>query len=323
MLSNGIGLVYPSVCHAAIYVCLAFYGLSKFLMYMFVAERAHAVRSVELNRRQDKLWIATVIIIILGCVGVIGFAMARAQSSLHLNGSCHIGVPASGTGPILAFDMTANIWLCGLFVWLLRPTLKQHAEVQGVVGMSSFARRLIGNNHDKTRQPSMAMEFLSTPFEPASKAPDDAQQPRLHVQDLETYTPRPPSRDVADMFAPSPIRTDKPQAHFEMTKTISEDTLDFVQMLHEDGSGTTGHRDRLPSMPIEAGKTIIQKLDALVKRNLIGTVILFAPILINGGIFWIFKGFEPGGMCFTICSLDITCSICVMHWLTSTSDHVS
>jgi len=61
------------------------------------------------------------------------------------------------------------------------------------------------------------------------------------------------------------------------------------------------------------------QLNRLVKRNLLGTIILFAPIIINVSTFWIEKGYEPAWLCASICSFDVFGSVAVLHWLTSTA----
>lgn len=89
---TGLGLSYPRVCQTAIIICLVFYVGSKVIMYMprqrtldciqadmyrylFLVERAHAIRAPKLSRFKDWLWIASNLFIAVGfgSIAVCGF----------------------------------------------------------------------------------------------------------------------------------------------------------------------------------------------------------------------------------------------------------
>ena len=146
------GLNNGKMCKVMLYFSMALYGLVKYMSFLFLAERVHTVRSVNLTRRQDKLWIATCIVIAVCYTGIIGFVFVRPHHYLNPEGVCMIGMTDMGFPALFALDVTISGWIIGMFLWFLLPTLREHAEVQGSKHMSFLVRILAGvsaSRHDR------------------------------------------------------------------------------------------------------------------------------------------------------------------------------
>lgn len=117
MLATGAGLHDYELCKVAIYICLVFYGTVKGLLLYFMAERVRTVRSMDIARKHDKLWISCVVIITLGLSGVVATALAKANYSFKEEmGMCRVGIPDGATVAVLMFDLVMNAWLTGSFL---------------------------------------------------------------------------------------------------------------------------------------------------------------------------------------------------------------
>lgn len=83
---------------------MALYGLVKYMSFLFLAERVHTVRSVDLTRREDKLWISTCAFIIVCYSRIIGFVFVRPRHSINEQGVCMIGMNDIGFPALFALD---------------------------------------------------------------------------------------------------------------------------------------------------------------------------------------------------------------------------
>lgn len=94
-------------------------------MYMFLIERAHALRAPYCRRLADWIWLVSMIAILLGFGGiaVVSFIFPIAEVSRR-DGICRIGLPLKVTIPLLAFDFTIIIGMTAMFIYLLRPLLR-------------------------------------------------------------------------------------------------------------------------------------------------------------------------------------------------------
>ena len=332
MLSSGVGFDDHRVCSSLINVCLAFYGLVKVTLYFFMAERVHTVRSVELTRRQDKLWLATILIISGGLSGMVVVANRNSNHELSPSGLCKVGVPATTTIGMILFDLVVNFWLIGLFIYFLRPTLKLQAQFSAAAGhQPTLTQRLFnitlarvdhefgtGNlhmgsiMHTPEAEPT---EFISgSELLEVSENGGDKLSTVSTTHDFE-------HRKRLPTAPPLPLRLPRQKgrnADLDVFDMLDDDEATFGNIVSNDTS-------RQPSFGIKQGDATQQlppkhsQLNRLVKRNLLGTIILFAPIVINVSTFWIEKGYEPAWLCASICSFDVFGSVAVLHWLTSTA----
>lgn len=90
---------------------------------LFLVERAHAVRYRLKRRREDKVWLAFVAIIVLGFGSITGVAFAYPVANLASDQKCRIGLPTKVTLPLLVYDILINVGLTVVFVVLLQPLL--------------------------------------------------------------------------------------------------------------------------------------------------------------------------------------------------------
>jgi len=116
MLSTGAGLHNLQMCKVAIYTCLVFYGTVKGLLLYFMAERVRTVRSMDIPRRQDKVWMSCIVVITMGLSGVIVAALCRANYAYGDTGVCKVGIPNGQTVAVFLFDWVGNTWLTGAFL---------------------------------------------------------------------------------------------------------------------------------------------------------------------------------------------------------------
>ncbi|KAF2490496.1 hypothetical protein BU16DRAFT_494556 [Lophium mytilinum] len=124
VLETGLGLSTAPVCRSAIITCLIFYVGNKVTMYVFLVERAHAMRSVFVSRRKDWIWLGGMFIIGIGfgTIAIVAFIWPIADMS-EIDGKCRIGLPLKVTAPLLSYDAALNFGLTFLFIYLLKPLL--------------------------------------------------------------------------------------------------------------------------------------------------------------------------------------------------------
>jgi len=63
-----------------------------------------------------------------------------------------------------------------------------------------------------------------------------------------------------------------------------------------------------------------ERVIRLIKKSMIGAVITYIPFSINLAMLVSLGGLEAGWFCFVMCTLDTTCCVCVVHWLTNNVD---
>ncbi|KAF2158207.1 hypothetical protein K461DRAFT_290454 [Myriangium duriaei CBS 260.36] len=56
--------------------------------------------------------------------------------------------------------------------------------------------------------------------------------------------------------------------------------------------------------------------DGLIARSIVGAVLVLLPTIANMGILYHTRGREQGWICFSFCTIDVTWTVCVLHWLT-------
>lgn len=107
-------------CFASIILCLVFYVVDKVILYLFLIERIHIVRSRRFTRLTDNWYVGNIAILILGfgSIAVLSFIFPVAELS---NGVCRIGLPFKITLPLLIYDISINLYLTGHFLYFSRP----------------------------------------------------------------------------------------------------------------------------------------------------------------------------------------------------------
>ena len=122
VLQIGVGLGSLQRCRAAIDICLVFYVGGKVIVYVFLVERAHALRATKYRRYQDWVWIASMIIVNFGFGAIAVFAFLGPVVEISsIDGKCRIGLPFHVTLPLLIYDICINVGMTILFVVLIYP----------------------------------------------------------------------------------------------------------------------------------------------------------------------------------------------------------
>ncbi|ORX97944.1 hypothetical protein BCR34DRAFT_496504, partial [Clohesyomyces aquaticus] len=221
IVESGLSLSSASVCRSAIIICLGFYVSSKVTMYVFLVERAHAIRAPYVRRIFDWIWLGGMIAIAagFGSIAICGFLWPITNLS-HIDGRCRIGLPLKVTIPLLTFDVVINLTLTGIFVCLLKPPLR--------FGGISLPAELINTTTWRTRSQAGGRSY-------------------------------PLSREF------------------------------------------------------------LKSIGALLRKTLIGSVLVMIPTVGNIAALVSMKGQELGWLCLSICTADVTWAVCVIHWLTNGS----
>ncbi|KAJ4470379.1 hypothetical protein C8J55DRAFT_522723 [Lentinula edodes] len=126
LLSSGVGLSWShTTCTVAIYSCISFYATSKILIYAFLSEKVYIVWTGgnQVSRYKTKVY-RLCAFVLLGYI-VIGILMILGRdSSVRGDGVCIIGLKAFATIPLIAYDLSLNIFLTAMFMcplWVLHP----------------------------------------------------------------------------------------------------------------------------------------------------------------------------------------------------------
>lgn len=227
---QSIGTNQPNVCFAGSYVCLAFYVANKALMYMFLVERAHAIRAPYTSRLKDKVWCFWQLMTGFGFVVIVLSAFMYPHTKLVLN-RCKMGLPMAVSISLLVFDTLINFTLTAVFIWLIRPLLAFHRS----------------SNPDSK---SYFRDKLKTSF--------------------------------GALCARIPI-------------TLGSTSGPYHQ---------------------EATQSRVSQVEQLVWKTIIGTILVVLPTIANLVSLNAVGGREHAWICYTVCTADITWSVCIIHWLT-------
>ncbi|KAL0263759.1 hypothetical protein SLS55_002741 [Diplodia seriata] len=89
------------------------------------------------------------------------------------------------------------------------------------------------------------------------------------------------------------------------------------QAQHDQPAVEVRGKDAAIAPRIDVGNTrLLKVLRKLVFKTVIGGVLVMVPTTANLVLLFRWEAHEPGWMCATICSLDVTWSVVVVHWLT-------
>ena len=120
----GVGLIGQQECRAAIIICLVFYLGQKLMLYAFLVERTHVIRSRNTPRYKNYIYMCGIVTIVCGftVVATIAFMWAVAEYDSS-TGRCEIGLPARVALPLLTYDIVINLLLTAVFLYYVRPYL--------------------------------------------------------------------------------------------------------------------------------------------------------------------------------------------------------
>ncbi len=122
----GVGVSTFARCKAAIQLCLVFYVGNKVFLYIFLAERAHALRAARFRRLHDPVFLVSMFIILAGFGTIAVFAFIRPVHHLSpTDRICRIGLPLEVTLSLLIYDVLMNLGMAALFACLMAPYLQK------------------------------------------------------------------------------------------------------------------------------------------------------------------------------------------------------
>jgi len=135
----------PVVCDASALVCIMLYAIMKGLLYLFLADRLHVVRSTLKSRKQSKLFLFHTIGI---CIKITILGAIFIYMRLHyIKGDvCIIGAQKVLMICVVSFDAAVNIYLTGFFLFFLSKSFKLHPfrssvmASRGIHSLSSIER---------------------------------------------------------------------------------------------------------------------------------------------------------------------------------------
>ncbi|GKU12862.1 unnamed protein product [Fusarium langsethiae] len=104
-----------NICHGAIILCLVCYVTTKILIYVFLVEKAHVIRSSTTRRRNSGLYLFNIITLLVG-YGVVVVMNFIYRIARIVNGECFIGMEKISMIPLIAFDAVVNVYLTILFL---------------------------------------------------------------------------------------------------------------------------------------------------------------------------------------------------------------
>jgi hypothetical protein len=119
------GLKTYRLCLAGTWVCLILYTFTKGAILLFLIERIHVVRAPYVQRKNDKIYLGCLAMVLLmfGPVVVNCYIQPVTYMSAA-NGRCHFGIRGSASIPILAVNIFVDLVLTGVFFYLLRPDVR-------------------------------------------------------------------------------------------------------------------------------------------------------------------------------------------------------
>lgn len=264
-LLNGVDISKQSACHAAAYVCLTFYFLNKYTMYVFLVERVHATRVSRHSRLRDWVWVSGFTISTVGCLAVAISAFFSPYTHVTSRNECMIGFKGYAIYLLISLDTFVNLSLSSIFIFLLLPVLRFRREQRQILQSTDF---------------------------------DDSRASGLDTLEMGDFKETPVSSAVH---------------------------------LSEQSQRTRGVKPSL-TQP-NRGE---ERLQLLLKRTVVGTILSLLPTLTNLGLLLYFHHNERAWLCLAVCTFDgekpgsryhllkpmltwsnlVTTQVCVVHWLT-------
>ena len=113
--------------------------LIQICRYLFLVERAHALRAPFICRARDWLWVTGMALILsgFGGIGIVAFVHPVADIS-PIDGRCRMGIPRYVTIPLVLYDVGITVLLTLTFNYLLSPLIRSDT----VLGKAFPATRL-------------------------------------------------------------------------------------------------------------------------------------------------------------------------------------
>lgn len=148
MMYSGIGLTTTSAaCRSSVVICFVWYALNRGSLVFFFIERAHNVRSSEIERSRDWIWIIGLFYTCVLTLSVFIASMVYSDASIKSFDSCEIGIPRQWLIALIACSTVSTILVLGLYLWLLKPAIRHRVVIQDQQDPSSVdsaTRQFVG-----------------------------------------------------------------------------------------------------------------------------------------------------------------------------------
>ncbi|KAH7385662.1 hypothetical protein BKA66DRAFT_416306 [Pyrenochaeta sp. MPI-SDFR-AT-0127] len=133
----GQGLHNYALCFAGTWVCLMFYTSIKAIIYIYLVERIHVVRAPFVNRRNDKIYICcmTMVIVMYSAVTINSY-INNVTEMREPDGRCHFGIRGIVSIPFTVVNFFTDLVLTSVFFYLLRPVVR-FSSISNISGMLS------------------------------------------------------------------------------------------------------------------------------------------------------------------------------------------
>ncbi|KAI0705050.1 hypothetical protein C8T65DRAFT_740900 [Cerioporus squamosus] len=122
VLVHGAGMeLSETVCLLGIVNCIVFYGSSKVIIYLFLAEKVLVVWNPRGRRFRSKVYVGCLGVLLI-YLGVVIYLVLGRVAHFRDDGACVIGLTRLASLALLIYDLCINVILTSLFVW---PLLKR------------------------------------------------------------------------------------------------------------------------------------------------------------------------------------------------------
>ncbi|KAI0705044.1 hypothetical protein C8T65DRAFT_239742 [Cerioporus squamosus] len=122
VLVHGAGMeLSETVCLLGVLNCIVFYGSSKVIIYLFLAEKVLVVWNPHRRRFHSKVYVGCLGVLVI-YLGVVIYLILGRVALFRDDGACVIGLTRSASLALLIYDLCINVILTSLFVW---PLLKR------------------------------------------------------------------------------------------------------------------------------------------------------------------------------------------------------
>ncbi|KAI4720632.1 hypothetical protein E4T48_03075 [Aureobasidium sp. EXF-10727] len=119
-----------SICDAAILLCLICYMTTKILIYYFLVEKVHIIRTTNSSRLKSKLWLFNFFGVICPYVILVVLNFVFRIAYINEKGVCVIGMKRRALVPLITFDVFLNVYLTSLFLDPLRSEYERTIDPQ-------------------------------------------------------------------------------------------------------------------------------------------------------------------------------------------------
>ncbi|OLL23597.1 hypothetical protein NEOLI_004438 [Neolecta irregularis DAH-3] len=146
IIQGGLGYYNFMTCEAAMASCITLYAASKFLLALFLVEKAHIVRGGVQSRWKDWMFKSN-LCVTSGYVGILVFLTLRRWTAFNKDtGVCKLGFHIGFESSLITYDVLVNFYLTAQFfmpfinIWRINGRQGSNPRLRTVA-----RRTIIGN----------------------------------------------------------------------------------------------------------------------------------------------------------------------------------